>query len=297
MNSTPGKDDVQIGGQAVIEGVMMRGETSVATAVRKPDNQISVKREEAARWSRAHPLLGLPFIRGMATLAETMVLGISSLSYSAAEAEVEGEKLSGKDIGISLALSLLITVALFIMLPAFVFSRLRETAINTLTLNLIEGAIRISIFTGFLLAVNLLPDMRRVFQYHGAEHKTIMAYSKLKKEPGFSFDSFTPDRVRDYSRIHPSCGTSFLLMVLLISIFTFSLIGRPSFAVRVAMKLALLPVIAGISYEIIRMARRENAPFIFRMLVFPGMLLQKLTTREPDPGQIEVAIEALKAVA
>lgn len=289
------KKSVHIGGQAVIEGVMMRGESSYAVAVRKPGKEISVKVESQPRWTAAYPILGFPFIRGIVTLAETLVLGMNTLMYSAEQAGDEKEKLSSKEVALSLTLSIMITILLFIALPAFVFSKLRATPLNTITLNLIEGSIRIAIFVGFLAAVNAMADMRRVFEYHGAEHKTINAYDDLKNKEGFSSDSLSPDAVKSYSPIHPSCGTSFLLTVLLVSIIVFSFLGRPSFLLRVLFKLLLLPVVAGVSYEIIRLARRNNSP-LTRTLVAPGMWLQKLTTREPDTSQIEVAIAALKAV-
>jgi len=289
------KEHVHIGGQAVIEGVMMRGERSFAVAVRKPDREISVKIDKGARWTAANPLLGLVFIRGIVTLAETLVLGMNTLMYSAEQAGDEKEKLSSRELVFSLTLSVLITILLFIALPAFVFSRLRATPLNTITLNLIEGSIRIAIFVGFLFAVSFMADMKRVFEYHGAEHKTINAYDDLKAKDGFSPDGISPDTVKKYSPIHPSCGTSFLLMVLLTSIIVFSFLGRPSFLMRILLKLLLLPVVAGVSYEIIRLARRSPSP-LTRALVAPGMWLQKLTTREPDPSQIEVAIAALKAV-
>jgi uncharacterized protein YqhQ len=295
-NQKSSKDEVLVGGQAVIEGVMMRGKDAVSVAVRKPNNEIALKVEQKPRWTSTNFLFGLPFIRGVITLAETLVLGINTLTYSANQAGVEEEKLSKAEMGFSLFLSVLLSIGLFIALPAFVFTRLKAAPVNTITLNLIEGLIRISIFIGFLSAINLMPDMRRVFEYHGAEHKVIHAYDDRKSENGFSVDSLTPAAVKAYSPIHASCGTSFLLMVLMISILVFSFLGRPSFLMRVAMKLSLLPVIAGISYEIIRLARKKNAFFLFKILVLPGMLLQKLTTREPDPSQIEVAIQALKPV-
>jgi len=289
------KDDVHIGGQAVIEGVMMRGENAVATAVRKPNNEISIKKENKARWTKANFLLGLPFVRGIVTLAETMTLGIGSLTYSATEAGEE-ENISKTEMGFAFTLSIIFSIALFIALPAFAFSKLKMLPINTISLNIIEGLIRMTIFVGFLFLVNFMPDMKRVFEYHGAEHKTINAYHEMRSMEGFVPDALNPDSVRKYSKVHPSCGTSFILMVLLVSIFTFSFLGRPAFLMRVALKLSLLPVVAGISYEIIRLARHKKAPFIAKMLVAPGVLLQKITTREPDSGQIEVAISALKSV-
>jgi uncharacterized protein YqhQ len=284
-----------MGGQAVIEGVMMRSPDKAAVAVRKADGDIALKVEQIPRWTKANPVFALPFLRGIITLAETMVLGINSLMYSAEEAGGENEKITAKEMGISLTLSVLITIALFIALPAAVFAKLRALPIDTLVLNLIEGAIRISIFVGFLAAISFMPDMRRVFQYHGAEHKTINAYESLSEKSGFSTDDIKPEAVRNFSAIHPSCGTSFLLMVLLTSIVLFTFLGRPPFLQRIVLKLAMLPVVAGISYEIVRLARKKTAWPLVKFLVSPGMWLQKITTREPDASQIEVAIAALKA--
>lgn len=296
QGKSPKPHDIHIGGQAVIEGVMMRGEDKVAVAVRKENGEITLKVENAPRWTAGNPVLGVPFIRGIITLAETLVLGINTLMYSAEQSGREEEKLSGKEIGLSLTLSIIITIVLFIVLPAAVFSKLRVLPINTITLNLIEGAIRISIFVGFLAAISFMPDMRRVFQYHGAEHKSIIAYEEMKKKDGFTPESLTPDSVKGYSKIHPSCGTSFLLMVFLVSVVLFSFLGRPDFLHRIALKLLMLPLVAAVAYEIIRLARKKDASPLVKLLVAPGMWLQKLTTREPDASQIEVAIAALKAV-
>jgi uncharacterized protein YqhQ len=297
MSSSPvSKEDIHIGGQAVIEGVMMRGRDSVATAVRKPDKGIAIKKESSARWTSLNKFYSLPFIRGVITLAETLTLGIGSLTYSAELAGGEDEKLSKNEIAISLILSVLISIGLFIAVPAYIFTRLKSLPISTIELNLIEGAIRISIFLGFLVFVTLMPDMKRVFEYHGAEHKTINAYDELKSKPGFTVDQLNVETISKYSRIHPSCGTSFLLMVLIVSILTFSFIGRPSFLLRIGLKLLLMPVVAGIAYEMIRLARTNRNSAIARTFSAPGMWLQRLTTREPDPSQIEVAVTALKAV-
>lgn len=291
-----GEGDVHVGGQAVIEGVMMRGSSSVAVAVRKPDDQISLKVEAKPRWTTYNPIYSLPFIRGVVTLAETLTLGMNTLMYSAEQAGAEEEKLSKAELSLSLTISILVTIALFIAGPAFVFSRLKALPINLIVLNLIEGSIRIAIFVAFLSIINLMPDMRRVFEYHGAEHKSINAYESFKEKPGFSPDKLTPASVKPFSALHPACGTSFLITVLIVSIIVFSFLGRPSFLLRVALKLLLLPVVAGISYEIIRLSRAENAPAILKALSAPGLWLQRLTTKEPDDSEIEVAIAALKAV-
>jgi uncharacterized protein YqhQ len=277
--------------------IMMRGEDHVATAVRKTDGSIVINKEYKPRWTSLKKFYSLPVIRGMVTLAETLGLGMASLTYSAEQAGTGEEKLSKTEISLSLVFSVLISIGLFIAVPAFIFSQLKALPISTLSLNLIEGSIRISIFLGFLFFVSLMPDMKRVFEYHGAEHKTINAYDELKLRPGFSPDELVPEKVNEYSRIHPSCGTSFLLTVLMVSIVMFSFIGRPTFLARIGLKLLLLPVIAGVSYELIRLARRKRNSVLAKTLSGPGMWLQGMvTTREPDKSQLEVAIAALKSV-
>ena len=277
------------GGQAVIEGVMMRGQTSLAIAVRKANGEIITKEEKISSITQRYPFLKWPLIRGSVALIEAMVLGIKALNYSASQfAEEEEEQLGPKEIALTFVMSFLLTVGLFIVLPAFVIRQIQAHIASNILLNAVEGLIKITFFIAYVAAISLMKDIRRVFQYHGAEHKAINCY-----EAG---DPLTIEAVRAHSVIHKRCGTSFIIFVLLVSIFVFSFFGRPPFLLRVLLHLALLPVVAGISYEIIRLAGRKESPWIIDVLSRPGMWTQRLTTREPDDEQIEVAIRSLRAV-
>jgi len=277
------------GGQAVIEGVMMRGRDSMAIAVRKQSGDIVIREDKLKSITKQFPFLKWPLLRGVVALVEAMVIGIRALNYSASQfAEEEEEELGAKEIALTMGLALVLTVGLFIVLPAFVINLLEEHVANNIALNIIEGAVKITVFILYIMAISFMSDIRRVFQYHGAEHKAINCY-----EAG---DPLTVERVKAHSLIHKRCGTSFIIFVLLVSIFVFSFFGRPPFLLRVGLHLALLPVVAGISYEIIRLAGRKEAPWIIRVLSLPGMWTQRLTTREPADDQIEVAIRSLNVV-
>lgn len=278
-----------IGGQAVIEGVLMRSKTSYAIAVRKPDQTIAVKKVNQPPLTETYKILDWPFIRGIATLVDSLSVGIKALVYSADKtAKTEKDKITHKEMVVSLFISLGLTIGLFIILPAGVFSLLRSSTMPTILLNLIEGTTRLSIFLIFLSVVSLMPDMQRVFEYHGAEHVIIHMYQDKKR--------IDLDKADQYPPQHPSCGTSFLLTVFLTSIIVFSFLGRPPFFLRILLKIILLPVIAGISYEFIRISRKKNAPMILKILTLPGIWLQYFTTRKPKKDQLEVAAEALRHV-
>ncbi len=287
-----------VGGQAVIEGVLMRSPRRIAVAIRKPNGEITVEKEENIAWAKRNPLLGFFFVRGIVTLIETLSIGMKALVRSA-DVAMEGEerKPNRFEYSISIFLSILFAIFLFFALPAGMFTFLKSFNIPTVPLNIIEGLIRISIFLVFLFSVALMPDMRRVFEYHGAEHKSIYLYETLKEKKEEDIKSkLSAEEARNFSPEHPSCGTSFIIFVLIISIFVFSFLGRPSFLMRILLKLSLLPVIVGVAYEFIKFSSRHiKNPFV-RILIAPGLLLQKLTTREPSYEQLEVAIEALKAV-
>lgn len=278
-----------IGGQAVIEGVLMRSPKAYAIAVRKNDGSIEIKEKEEPSWTKRNRLLGLPFIRGIATLLESLTLGVSALFYSANLSVDKNEQISKGEFTLSLILSFSVSIALFIALPAGVFALLRNTPMPTIALNLIEGFIRISIFLCFLLVVSRFKDMQRIFEYHGAEHKIVHLFQEKNSLEGLS----VKDALK-FKTMHPSCGTSFLLIVFIVSIIVFSFLGRPTYLYRVLYKIMLLPVITGIAYEIIRIARRKESPVWIKALVAPGMWLQRITTKEPDEKQLEVAMEALK---
>lgn len=301
-----------IGGQAVLEGVMMRGPYKTATAVRKSDGEIECRVDENGTKTRAG-FLRLPIVRGCVNFIDSLVIGMKALMFSAEFIDLEdeeetqskfdlwlenkfGDKIKDIVIYVSIALSLLLSVGLFILLPTAVtrglewifgltpFAAVSQTRVFT---GITEGVVRMFIFVGYLALVSQMSDIKRVFEYHGAEHKTIACY-----EGG---EELTPENVRKYTRFHPRCGTSFLLFVMIISIILFSLLPRTGIILRMLMRLALLPVVAGLSYEVIKLAGRRQKGCV-RLLTKPGLWLQRLTTREPDDSQIEVAIASMKAV-
>ena len=283
-----GPEDIA-GGQAVIEGVMMRHGNRIAVAVRTPAKDIVIKEQDYVPFTKRYPMLGIRVVRGSVTLVEMMVLGIKTLLYSAEIAMPEGEKKpQGWEIALSLCLSFSMALTLFVLIPAYCFAFLRDFIENTILLNIVEGIIRLGIFLTFLTTTLLMEDMRRVFMYHGAEHKTVFAWEHGQE--------LTIENIKHFSTRHPRCGTSFILVVFVISILVFSLLGRPDFLMRVAYKLSLFPIIAGISYEIIRFSGKHKDKGWVQMISWPGLLLQKITTREPTDDQIEVAVAAMKKV-
>ena len=281
MNKKP-----MIGGQAVIEGVMMKGPDTIATAVREPSGSITLRVEPVHSISDRYPILKKPLLRGVVALAEALIYGMKALSFSAQAAGEEGEELSAKEIAFTMVAAFGLAVLLFVVLPTYAAKYIHSAVSDPHLLNLFEGVLRLLIFFGYVLAISSLKDIRRVFEYHGAEHKTIFAY-----EAGVPLDV---EHVRPYGRLHPRCGTNFLLIVMLVSILMFAFLGWPDLWLRILSRVVLLPLVAGISYEIIRFAgRSESALVAFCMK--PGLWLQYLTTREPDDSQIEVAIKALEA--
>ncbi|GLI51689.1 membrane protein [Tepidanaerobacter syntrophicus] len=277
-----------IGGQAVIEGVMMRGPKSTAIAVRKDNGEIVLKKDENHSISERYKFLKLPILRGVVSLIEMMIIGIQTLSYSATMAGYEEEEtLTTKDIAIALASAVLFAVVLFVILPTVAVKFISANINTPFLLSLAEGFLRIAIFVAYVAVISLMKDIRRVFEYHGAEHKVVHCY-----EHG---EDLTPENAKKYSTVHPRCGTSFIMIVMIVSILLFSILGWPGIIARIVSRILLLPVVAGISYELIQLAGRSSSPFL-KILNTPGMWLQKLTTREPDDSQLEVAIAALKAV-
>jgi len=277
------------GGQAVIEGVMMRGRRTMAIAVRNNNRDIVLNEETLQPLADKYPFLGWPIIRGAVSLVETLVVSIKALNYSASViAEDEGEELGTKELVLTMAMALLLTVGIFIVLPAFLLRFVQSHITSNVLLNVVEGLIKITLFVSYIALISQMADIRRVFQYHGAEHKTINCY-----EQG---EELTLNNVRKHSPIHARCGTNFILIVFFTSIFIFSFFGRPPFLIRVLTHLAILPLVAGLSYEVIKLAGKKNANPLVRAVAKPGLLLQKLTTREPDDDQIMVAIRSLEAV-
>lgn len=283
MNKKP-----NVGGQAVIEGVMMRGKTHVAVAVRQPDGEISVDVRPVNSISDRYPILKKPFLRGVVSLVESLVMGMKALAYSAQVSGDEDEKLDSKEMALTIAVSAGLAILLFIVIPTWSMRFLTGITQDHMALNLAEGVLRMVIFLAYIAAISSMNDIQRVFQYHGAEHKTIYTY-----EAGLPLKV---ENVRPFSTLHPRCGTNFLMIVMLISMFIFTFLGWPSLWERIASRIILMPVIAGVSYELIRYAGAHTDNPLVRIAITPGLLLQKLTTRQPDDSQIEVAIASLKAV-
>lgn len=294
------KKITSIGGQAIIEGVMMRGPQKIAMAVRKPDGEIVIEEKEN---KKKQIMPKIPIVRGLFAFVESMVIGVQALMFSAnfydlddgtekkeAESEQKQAEMPAWMMYLSVLLSVLLSIGMFILLPNFVSGLvIPNKEANVVVYNVAESVLRITIFVVYLLAVSKMKDIQRVFEYHGAEHKSIFCY-----ENG---EELTVENVKKYPRFHPRCGTSFLLFVMIISIIVFSIVGRhPNIFVNMGIRLLLLPLVAGISYEIIKFAGKNSDKKCVAWLNKPGMWLQHLTTREPDDSQIEVALASLKAV-
>jgi len=278
----------QVGGQAVIEGVMMRSKHFWALAVRKPDRTIYTKLFNDVSLTNKNKVLGFMFVRGIVALIESMVLGFKALSYSVNEATEEEIKFSKREMIISVIIAVVFAVGVFFILPTIIGRSFSEFFPNAIVYNLLEGLIRIGFFFAYILLVSQIKDIKRVFQYHGAEHKTIQAYENNEE--------LKPENVRKYSTLHVRCGTSFLLIVMIVAILIFALLGKQSMIWRIISRILLIPVIAGISYELIRFAGKFSKYKVVNILFYPGLMLQKITTREPDDSQIEVAISSFKKV-
>lgn len=281
------ENKLMVGGQAVIEGVMMRGPKLVATAVREPSGKISVKVDPVKSIGDTYPILKKPMLRGVVALGESLVLGIKSLSYSAKMAGEEDEQLSDKELVGTILFALVMAVVLFVVIPTSAAKYLHAATTSPILLNLMEGALRLAIFLVYIYGISRMKDIKRVFQYHGAEHKTIHAY-----EAGVPL---TVENVQKFSTLHPRCGTAFLLIVMIVSIFVFAFLGWPDLWLRILSRVILLPVVAGVSYEIIRFAGRTKNPVV-HMAILPGLWLQKITTNQPADEMVEVAIQSLEAV-
>lgn len=278
---------ITIGGQAVIEGVMMRGPELVATAVRNPQGRIELEVKPVNSIADRYPIFKKSMLRGCVSLFESLVMGIRSLGYSAQMAGEEDEQLTDKELAGTMIFAFALAAVLFIAIPTGAAKLFHVITEDPVFLNLMEGFLRLFIFMAYIFAISRMKDIQRVFQYHGAEHKTIACF-----EAG---EALTVENVARHTRLHKRCGTSFLLIVMLVSIFVFAFLGWPDLAERIASRIILLPVVAGISYEIIRFsANSDNC--LLGWAVKPGLWLQKLTTREPEPEMIEVAIESAKAV-
>jgi uncharacterized protein YqhQ len=293
--------ELLVGGQALIEGVMMRSPGAYGVAVRRPDGSIAFQRGKVASLARRYPFLKLPILRGVAVLFQSLALGIRALNFSAEQAMAEGkpeempeakpaEDKSNWAIAGSMAVGLVLGAGVFLLLPLwltqlserFVFGHL-----GNLAFNLVDGLLRALFFLGYIFLISRMKDIHRVFQYHGAEHKVVFAWEKQVP--------LTVEHARAQSRLHPRCGTSFLLFVLLVSILVFAFIPKTApFLVKFGGRLLLVPAIAGLSYEVLRFTAKHRAAPLFALLVAPGLALQRITTQEPTDDMLEVAIAALE---
>jgi uncharacterized protein YqhQ len=300
-----------VGGQAVIEGVMMRAPGMVATAVRRPDGTIAVRKEPYLSLAEKRKFFRLPVLRGAVGLIEMLIVGLRALSFSA-EAALEtepgdssaggngkpsGEGTSGENLrlGLTLAAALLAGTAVFFLTPLLITTAWFHVDQQPLAFNLIAGAIRLTLFLAYLLAISRMKDVRRLFEYHGAEHKVVFTFERG--------EDLSVNSAAGHTRFHPRCGTSFLLVVMLVAILLFGLLdtvmirwlGVLSLPIRIATHLPLIPILGGVSYELIKFSARKSDTFLGRLIVAPGLWLQKITTREPDGSELEVALEALRA--
>src|SRR5919199_1989266 len=298
--------DAPIGGQAVLEGVMMRGVSTWAVAVRKPApdqvadgrvlprgehprGEIDVVSEPLVSWVRRHRLLRLPIVRGVVALAESLKIGFKALGISAgAQADEQDETIGRGAWAGTVVFSVLFAIGLFFLVPVGIASLLKPELKPAIVFVLFEKLLRIAIFLGYLWLISRMKELQRVFEYHGAEHKTISCY-----EAGLPL---TPENAKQFSRLHPRCGTSFLLIVMVVAIVVFAPLGRPDWPLLVASRIIGIPLVAGLSFEVLKWFGRHRDKRLARALMWPGMQLQKLTTREPDLSQLAVAIAALEAV-
>jgi len=292
-----------IGGQAVIEGIMMKNKDDYATAVRKPDGQIEIKKDRYVSMTEKVPFFGLPFIRGVFSFADSMILGMKTLTFSASFFEddedsepgklelwmdrVFGERVENILMTFVMIFSVVMAIAIFMVLPLLIANVFRVFIHSDLVMSVLEGLIRIAIFVAYIKIISHMEDIRRTFMYHGAEHKCINCI-----EHGMTL---TVEHVRESSKQHKRCGTSFLIIVMIISILFFMVIRVDNVWARMLSRIILVPVIAGVSYEFLRLAGRSDSPIV-NFLSRPGMWMQNLTTKEPDDSMIEVAIAAVNAV-
>jgi len=281
-------DNCNYGGQAIIEGVMMRSPSEYAIAVRKPDNEIILKTGQLKSLSNRIKFLKWPIFRGIINLIESLTLGLKALTYSAEQATGEEDKISKVEMFFTILIALVLFILFFIALPSTIARYLDKYLSSLIVYNLFEGTLRIGIFIFYLYFISKIKDIKRVFEYHGAEHKVIYTY-----EAG---EELNVDNVKKYSTLHPRCGTSFIFIVLILSILVFSLLGKQTLLLRIAYRVAIIPLIAGLSYEILKLSAKNMDKIFIKWVVMPGLWFQKLTTKEPDAAQIEVAIKALKGV-
>ena len=275
---------IKIGGQALIEGVMMRSAHKYAICIRKPNKKISTKIIKVK--PSKHWFLNFPIIRGCIRFIESLKIGIQSISYSAQESMgEEEEQITNKELFLTVLFSIGMTIILFYLAPLILTKFLTKS--TGVVFNIIDGLFRLTIFLIYLYIISFIPDIRRIFQYHGAEHKTVFCYENKEK--------LNLKNVKKFSTLHPRCGTNFILFVFVLSIFFLSLINVTGFFPRLGVRLLLLPLIAGVSYELLKFAGDHFENNFVKLLIYPGLMLQKITTKEPTDDMIEVAIKSLKA--
>jgi uncharacterized protein YqhQ len=276
------------GGQAVIEGVMMRGRDHWAVAVRRADGSLHVESHGIDSIAKRYPILAKPGLRGVIALGQALSIGVRALSISASESSPEQEKLTRGQIALSMTLALALFVGLFFVLPAVVFGSVDRRLDAGVLANVGEGVFRVALFLGYLWLIGRVKDIRRVFEYHGAEHKTIAAYEHDRP--------LEPESVDRFSTLHVRCGTNFLLIVMVLSILVLSAFGSPSLGWRVGSRIVAIPLIAGLAFEMLRLGARYSGSAVMRAVMAPGLWLQKITTQPPDRDQVEVAIASFQEV-
>jgi uncharacterized protein YqhQ len=276
------------GGQAVVEGVMMRGARHWAVAVRRPAGDIHLESHDIESVADRHPILRKPLLRGVIVLGQSLAIGMRALMIAANQSVDDDEQLTSRQIGVSLAIAMLLFIGVFILGPTTLFTWVEGRLGSGVPLLIGEGLFRVLLFVGYLWLIGRTKDIHRVFEYHGAEHKTIAAY-----EHG---DELVPDRVDRYPKEHVRCGTNFLIIVMIITIFVFTLFGTPGLLWRIVSRIVAIPIIAGVAYEALRLGARFHGSLVMRALMAPGIWLQKITTQQPDDSQIEVAIASFDEV-
>jgi uncharacterized protein YqhQ len=276
------------GGQALLEGVMMRGRDHWAVAVRRPDHSIHVESHDINALATRYPILGKPGFRGVMALGQALSIGVKALTVSANQSVEDEERLTPRQMGFSMAIAFVVFVAVFVIGPYLGFRAFRHVVPSSFLRNLLEGLLRVALFLGYLILIGQMKDIRRVFEYHGAEHKTIAAY-----EHG---DPLEPAAVDRYSTLHVRCGTNFLLIVMLLAVLVYSFFAVQGLLAGLVLRVVTIPVIAGISYELLRLGAKHSGSMVMRAVMAPGLWLQKITTKPPDRSQIEVAIASFEEV-
>jgi uncharacterized protein YqhQ len=288
MSSEPSRENHLYGGQAVLEGVMMRGRDYWAIAVRKPDQAIHLESHEIKTIAKRFPFLRWPGFRGVIALGQALSIGIRALTISANQATPEEEQLSSKQMAFSMTFAFIVFIGVFFVGPAVLFKFTRRGVHSGILANVLEGLFRVVLFLGYLALIGRMKEIRRVFQYHGAEHKTIAAYEHDAP--------LEPESVDRFSTLHVRCGTNFLLIVMILAILVHALYGTPGFLWTILSRIVSIPIIAGVAYELLRLGAKFHGSLAMRALMAPGLWLQKITTKPPDHGQIEVAISSFQEV-